>query len=242
MSENGLEQFQKGYVRDTILELGNFLVYMKDRTSRIDLFADNQRKMNIVYHQLWAFRQKLIKNFADKKNDYDVLPKHLYSKYKKDAEQSLKALIEADDIFRASVSVPKVLAKNMEHVVKKLEDMGVSKEGLGDYYVTKEGDQYLFDGVPVKAKIGLVYRKAFDIIFDVTEGKGGVCEYDRFARELKKRDLKFYKKLQGKGGNSVKEWAQLNLTVKTKGILSKVPKKDLLETKEGVGFIFNNKK
>lgn len=247
MTGKSLELATTNYAKQTITQLSDFLVYMKDRTARTDLFADNERKMNIVYHQVWYFRNKLIRNYNEKPDDFDLLPEHLYSQYKSDARQSVKALLDKDDTFQTSVLVPDFLVTSIKNVTKKLESIKLPPEGPvasldAQYYVTKDGDQYFYDGVPLKLQVGSEYCKAFNIVFDVTKGKGGICAYEVFDKELSKRDLKFYKKLKAREGNGLRDWSQDNLTVKSKGILNKVVKKDLITTKEGVGFVFNNKK
>lgn len=114
-----------------------------------------------------------------------------------------------------------------------------------EWHVTKDGDRYFYDGEPLELKIDTDYRLAFDILYDCTDGKDGVCLYEDFEASLKKRRLKKYKRLCSRKVETrkgVREWAHTNLTEKGKGILSKVLKEDLITTRTGVGFSFNNKK
>lgn len=248
MSGDVLEQMAQQQIKDTILQLSDFLLYMQGRLRKAELFADNQRKMNIVYHQIWYFRDKLIREYAND-NNYDEFPQHLYSEYKNEAEQSLAlALKNENNGMLNNVAVPDFLVGQMERVAKKIDSLDLPPEGAkaeAEFYITKENDQYFYNGEPKDFKIGKDFRLAFDILFDATGGKGGVCTYDAFIKALIKRDKATYNRVKARedrGGKTVREWAQDNLTVKSKGVLSKVPKKDLITTEKGVGFVFNNRK
>lgn len=245
-----LKEISKNYGQENILQLTDFLLYVTDVAGRVELLENEKRKINIVYHEAWYFRDKLVRNYAGP-DEFDVLPPHIFEEHTKETKKTLVALLtKKGHGLRTSVAVPAFLARQMDSVVKKLEGAKTAPEKpenkLGaEYYVTKENDQYYYEKTPLKLTVGTQYRLAFDILFDLTNGRGGVCRYQDFEKELRKRNIKFYnllKKKKGQGEKGVREWSQDNLTVKSKGILYKVPKKDLVTTKEGVGFSFNNRK
>lgn len=112
----------------------------------------------------------------------------------------------------------------------------LAEKHLPEYYITKEGDTFFYTGKKLKLKKSDNYVKAFSVLFEQVGPKGGFCSYADFEKAFKKSHFK----LHNSKSDKFRIWAQGQLTDKSKGVLLKTHT-DLIRTREGEGFEFNNK-
>lgn len=111
------------------------------------------------------------------------------------------------------------------------------------FYITKEGDDFLYKGKHLKLSPKADYYRVFSVLYSLIP-KGGAVPYKDLIDAVKKS----IRKVEDKNDEELRKFIQRNLTDKSNGFLryASIPEKEdngkpLLSVIRGSGVVFNNK-
>ncbi len=130
MSVDKLRKITKPLIHSEILELGSFLLYIKENISNEKLLQDDIRNLSIAYHRLWWFRTKLIERYPTLK-DFPKLEAIPNKKHLKAAQLDLEILLSRNPKFADSISIPKVFETDIANATKFLCNLIESTGSVG---------------------------------------------------------------------------------------------------------------
>lgn len=132
------------------------------------------------------------------KMEMDIKDKFLKELESKNLIQNLKIAtkeIVSDaempiDIINASFSYTPSVVKEKLEVLKDRLMQNERNRAVGSKtkatYITQDGEDYYYKGVLIEVGTDAIYRKVFDVLFDVLPD-GGYVPYGRLAMEIRKR-------------------------------------------------------
>ncbi|MDC1205313.1 hypothetical protein N8083_00500 [Candidatus Pacebacteria bacterium] len=148
MSVDELRNATKDFSEKPISEIEEFLIGVQDMIRPLEFTDSEKRKLNLVYHRCWSFRDNLIKKYYLDGEVFTKIEPHIYPEHRLSSDQDVKQLLKSDSEYRDSVLIPDILTMQSEETLKFLDQKRIEQTNE-DYklHLEPEGDFWYLDRV-----------------------------------------------------------------------------------------------